>query len=77
MLIVENRTQDESKRWYISAVRGELITQYGFMEEEADRIIEAYRLKERLDIAPEAQLHMDIADTAREMRQEGFFEYSR
>ncbi len=77
MLIVENRTRDESKRWYISAVRGELITQYGFMEEEADKIIEAYKLRERLNIAPDAQLHMDISDTVREMRREGFFEYAR
>ena len=77
MLTVETRTQDESKRWYVSAVRGELVTQYGFLEEEADRIIEAYKLRERLNVAPDAQLHMDIADTAREMRRDGFFEYSR
>ena len=50
MLVIENRTLDESKRWYVSAVCGELVAQYGFMEEEADRIIEAYELKERLDM---------------------------
>ena len=50
MLMVASRTQDESKRWYVSAVRGVLVAQDGFMEEETDRIIEAYKLKERLDM---------------------------
>ena len=77
MLMVASRTQDESKRWYVSAVRGVLVAQDGFMEDETDKIIGAYKLKERLDIAPDAQLHMYIADTAREMGQEGFFEYAR
>ena len=74
---IEIRTLDESKRWYISAVRGILVCNYGFMEDEADRVIKAYRLTERLNEAPEAQLHMDIEDTAREMRKEGFFAYAR
>ena len=31
--------------------------------------------RERLDIALDAQLHMDIDDTTREMQREGFFKY--
>ena len=70
---IGRRSIEESKRWYLAAVRGYLVAHYGFMEEEADDIIRAYKLQERLDVAPEAQLHMDIEDTAKEMKREGFF----
>ena len=74
---IEIRSLDDQRKWYISAVRRVLVCNYGFMEEEANRVIAAYRLSERLERAPEAQLHMDIEDTAREMRREGFFAYAR
>lgn len=72
-----SRTLEESKLWYIAAVKGNLVLNYGFMEDEASKIICAYKLRERLDIAPDAQLHMDIEDTTREMKREGFFKYGK
>ena len=74
---IKSRTMEDQIKWYISAVRGILICNYGFMEDEADRVIHAYKLPQRLEEAPEAQLHMDIEDTAREMRREGFFSCAR
>lgn len=74
---IEIRSMEDQRKWYISAVRGILVCNYGFLEDEADRVISAYRLAQRLEEAPEAQLHMDIEDTAREMRREGFFAYAR
>lgn len=74
---IEVRSLEEQRKWYISAVRGILVCNYGFLEDEANRILNAYKLVERLEQAPEAQLHMDIEDTAREMRKEGFFSYAR
>lgn len=76
MTTVKNRSVEDLKKWYLSAVRGDLVINYGFMEEEADKIIVAYRLKDRLEKATDAQLHMDIEDTTREMKREGYFAYA-
>ena len=65
------KTMHEMKEWYIAAVRGNLVLHYGLQEQEANKAIEAYRLKERLDKYPEVQLHYDIEDTTEEMKQRG------
>ena len=70
---MDNRTLSEQKRWYLAAVRSNLILNYGMQEEQADAAIEAYQLRERLEIAPDAQLHYDIDDTTDEMIETGFF----
>jgi len=71
------RSLEDQKKWYISAVRGILVCNYGFLEEEADRVIAAYKLPERLQLQPKRSFTWIIEDTAREMRREGFFSYAR
>lgn len=43
---------EDLKRGYIAAVLHELTTEHGVTEADANKLIEAYRLRERLDIEP-------------------------
>lgn len=50
----------------MSAVEGCLILR-GMTKEQANKLIQQYQLKERLDLFPELQLHYDIEVTADEI----------
>lgn len=67
------RTLEESKKWYIDAVRSVLILNYGIMENEADEAIRKYSLKEALDEYPYIQMHYDVRAVADEMLELGYF----
>lgn len=59
----------ENKSWYISAVESCLILR-GMTKKQAKTLVNTYRLKERLDIFPELQLHYDVETTADEIMAE-------
>ena len=61
-----NYSLEDSKSWYMSAVEGCLILR-GMTKEQANKLIQQYQLKERLDLFPELQLHYDIEVTADEI----------
>ena len=56
----------ELKDWYISAVEGCLILR-GMYKEQAQDLMKKYRLKERIELFPEIQLHYDIEVVADEI----------
>lgn len=56
----------ELKDWYISAVEGCLILR-GMYKEQAQDLMKKYKLKERIDLFPETQLHYDVEVVADEI----------
>ena len=59
------------KAWYMRAVRQALMEKHGLTGARADASIDAYRLSERLERCPEAQLHYDVENTADEIVERG------
>ena len=59
-------------KWYIDAVRSDLILNQGMTSEAADAAMERYMLKEKLEEYPDVQLHYSISSTTREMRELGY-----
>lgn len=57
---------DENKAWYLAAVEGCLVLR-GMTREDAQRLMQKYKLKERLDAFPEIQLHYDVEVTTDEI----------
>lgn len=65
---------EDLKRGYIAAVLHELTTEHSVTEADAHKLIDAYGLRERLDVEPVVQLHMSILGVVQDMRREGLFE---
>ena len=61
----------DEKKWYIDAVRSDLILNHGLTSEAADAAMKRYMLKEKVEEFPDIQLHYSISSTTREMRETG------
>ena len=56
---------NDYKKWYIGAVKSNLILRSGFMEDEADKIIIDFRLEQKIDECPDIALHDDPRSIAK------------
>lgn len=52
---------EKQKQWYFDAVEGYIVYK-GHLKEEAEKGVRQYRLKERLDISPDAIMHYCVED---------------
>ena len=66
------KTLEQMKEWYISAVRSVLIINFGIMDDEADRAVSAYRLREKLDADPHGQLENNVEGVAEDIARREF-----
>lgn len=58
-------------KWYRSAVKGALVIKAGILEEDAERVIQAYNLDNKMQEDPYIGLHYDPEDVAEEMISRG------
>ena len=58
-------------KWYIDAVRSDLILNYGLSTEDANAAMERYMLMEKMKEYPDVQLHYSISSVTREMQDLG------
>lgn len=67
----------EEKINYINGVKATLVDSFGFVEDEANRVIAGYELRRRLEVAPDVQLHTDYKDVAADMQRKGYFAFAK
>lgn len=62
------------KAWYMAAVKGDLVLNYGLMPKEADNAIKAYNLKGLLDECTTMQLHDAPESVGESMKELGIIQ---
>ena len=67
----------EIKTNYINGVKETLMDTFGFVDDEANKVIAGYGLLRRLEVAPDVQLHTDYKDVAADMQRKGFFSFAK
>lgn len=66
------KTLEEMKKWYISAVKAQLILNFALLEEDAAKAVASYKLKEKLDKDPKEQLNNSIEGVAEDIARRQF-----
>lgn len=64
------RTLEEEKKWYMDAVKSDLILNKGLSAKDAAVAIQKYGLKKRIDRFPYQQMHDDIESVTNDMKKQ-------